>query len=399
MLMIGKRLTVEQRLQKAVVDITAHPRYRAMASILCIGKRTVDETFPTAYTDGKNEGYGREFCESLNDAQLRGLILHENYHKMYRHLITWRHLFKEDAELAGKATDYMINIKIVDENPDGFAKMPPNPLLDERFRGMDVARIYKILKSEGQGGQGKGGGKPGDGSPDGTGFDDHDWEASQNMDEAEQNKLEREIDAAIRQGCMAAGKIPGSDTRGFDDLLRPKVDWREPTREWLTQAFAGRDFTTWRRPDRRSIGTKLYRPSHYGESTGGLVIACDTSGSIGQAELTRTLTEVAHMCETISPEWVRILYWDTAVAGDEFYNHDELDKIVSSTKPKGGGGTMVECVPQYLVEYDIKPKGVIVFTDGYLGGSWGEWHVPVLWAVMGNPSATASVGQTIHIDI
>jgi hypothetical protein len=33
-----------------------------------------------------------------------------------------------------------------------------------------------------------------------------------------------------------------------------------------------------------------------------------------------------------------------------------------------------------------------------LGGSWGQWSVPVLWCIDGNSSATADVGTTIHIE-
>lgn len=388
MLMMGKVLSAEQRLTKAVVDILSHPRYVVMASVLALGKRVVDDKVRTACTNGRDEKYGRAFIEKLTDAQLRGLVMHENDHKLYRHLTTWRHLHKEDADLANRACDYVINIKIVDENPDGFIQLPPGGLIDARFRGMDSAQVFNILKAEGQGGRGG----------DGTGFDDHDWAGAEDMSDGDKKALERDIDAAIRQGATTAGKMDGASTRGFDELLVPKIDWREPTREWVSAVFAGDDISTWRRPNRRFMGTKIYRPSHYGESTGGIVLAIDTSGSISQQELSRALTEIVHICHTLRPEWVRLLYWDTRVAGDEIYNHDELDKIPSSTKPKGGGGTMVECVPAYIAEHDMKPKGVIVFTDGYLGNGWGQWAHPVLWCVMGNASAIADVGQTIHVD-
>ena len=99
MLMIGKELSAEQRLGKAVVDIMSEPRYTALAGVLMIGNRTVDDKVPTACTNGRDEMYGRKFIESLNDAELRFLVLHECYHKLYRHLTTWRHLYdKNDAK-------------------------------------------------------------------------------------------------------------------------------------------------------------------------------------------------------------------------------------------------------------------------------------------------------------
>ena len=57
MLMIGKQLTAEQRLTKAVVDIMGNPKYVALAGVLMVGSRTVDETTPTAATNGRDEFY------------------------------------------------------------------------------------------------------------------------------------------------------------------------------------------------------------------------------------------------------------------------------------------------------------------------------------------------------
>ena len=92
MLTIGKELTTEQRLSKAVVDIMGNPKYVALAGILMIGDRTFSEEIPTACTNGRDEMYNPKYVDSLTDPQLRYLVLHENYHKLYRHLVTWVHL-------------------------------------------------------------------------------------------------------------------------------------------------------------------------------------------------------------------------------------------------------------------------------------------------------------------
>src|SRR5512137_1458564 len=96
MLMINKQLTAEQRLERAIVEIMHNDRYIALAGILMIGKREVVDNLPTAATNGRDEFYGRKFVESLSDAELRFLVLHECYHKLYRHLLTWRHLYDEN---------------------------------------------------------------------------------------------------------------------------------------------------------------------------------------------------------------------------------------------------------------------------------------------------------------
>jgi predicted metal-dependent peptidase len=142
----------------------------------------------------------------------------------------------------------------------------------------------------------------------------------------------------------------------------------------------------------------ILMPSSISEAIGEIVIAIDTSGSIGQQELSKFLAEVSGICEQVKPSKVRMLYWDTTVCKEEVYLQDELDDLVKSTKPAGGGGTDVECVPYYMDEHSIRPECVVVLTDGYLGGSWGKWSVPVLWCIQGNKSAHATVGVTVHIE-
>lgn len=395
MFMIGKTLTEEQRLQKAVVDIMANTKYIALAGILMIGDRRIDDdaaNCPTAYTNGKDERYGRAFVAKLNDAELRFLVLHECYHKLYRHLTTWQWMYQEHPQAANMACDYVINIKLVDDNKDGFATMTGELKMgcfDEKYRGWDSAKVFKDLKSQGGGQGGKG--------QQGTGFDDHGWDEAQEMTPAERGELAREIDEAIRQGALMAGKVGSGGDRDLEALMQPQIDWREALRDFVTSTCAGSDYSTWRRPNRRFIGAGVYLPSGISERIGEIVVAIDTSGSIGGAQLSAFLSEVKAIAETVTPEAIRVLYWDTKVCGDEVYVGDEVQNLVKSTKPKGGGGTMVECVPSYLQDNQIKAQCVIVLTDGYLGGSWGQWNHPVLWAILDNKNAVPDCGQAVHI--
>lgn len=390
MLMIGKTLSPEQRLNKAVIDIMGHPRYMALAGVMMVGKREVDAKVTTACTNGRDERYGTAFIDSLNDAELRFLVLHECYHKLYRHLVTWKHLYDISPSKANAACDYVINIKLVDDNADGFAKMPMDKvtgkaigLIDTQYRGMDSAQVFKLLPEQ----------------PGGTGFDDHDWQDAQDMDKEEADQLARDIDEAIRQGALAAGKLGTGGERELAELLKTKVDWRDVLRNFVTTTCAGNDYGTWARPNRRFIGMGAYMPSGVSEKVDELVIAIDTSGSIGGRELSQFLGEVKGICDQVQPSAIRLLYWDTKVCKDEKYEGDAVATLVQSTKPAGGGGTSVECVPEYMAEHGIKPQAVVVLTDGYLGGSWGEWVVPVLWCIMGNKSAVPDVGEFVHVDM
>ena len=413
MLSIGKQLTPEQRVPKTIVALMS--KIPALAGVLMIGDRVVEHDnakVPTACTNGRDEWYGAEFVDGLTDAELRGLVLHENYHKLYRHLTTWQHLNAIDHDLANRAMDYVINIKIMDEygtgsadHPnnavfgDGWIKLPEGGCYDEKYRGWDTAQVFWDLHdNESQDEDGRGpGGTPVTGDDPNQGFDSHDWEGATEMDAEEIRDLARDIDEAVRQGVLIAGKMGSGGDRNLEELMQPQIDWRETLREFIHTTCAGSDYSTWKRPNRRYIGANIYMPSGISEQVDELVVAIDTSFSIGSVALSAFLTEVKSVCDTVKPNKVRVLYWDTKVCRDEAYEMHELDDLVKSTKPAGGGGTCVECVTEYMQEQGIKPQACIVLTDGDLYRGWGTWNTPVLWCILDNDSKKPDVGTTVHI--
>jgi predicted metal-dependent peptidase len=392
-------LTEEQRLSKAVVAIMG--KRIELSGVMMIGERTItdDPTIPTACTNGRDEFYSREFVKQLNDAELRFLVLHEMYHKLFQHLHIWRWMYDENPDLANRANDYVINQKIIDEfTKEGFATMTGVLLggcYDERFRGMNSAQVYKLLRDE------QDGDSPGKGSdslPNGQEpFDIHDWDGAQEMDAEEKRELAREIDEAVRQGALVAGKMGSGGDRDLEDLLQPQIDWREALREFIQDTCAGSDYSTYRKPNRRYLSSGIYMPSGVTEQVGELIVAIDTSGSIGSRELSVFLSEIKEICDTVHPDGIRLLYWDTQICRDEKYNTDELDQLVTSTKPAGGGGTDVTCVTDYIRDHNINAQAAIVLTDGHLYGGWGQWTMPVLWTILDNERAKPDVGKTVNI--
>ena len=406
----------ERRVQKAKITMMRDPKFALWSGILMVGRTSVVDNIPTACTNGRDERYGRKFVASLKDSELNFVVLHENLHKAFRHLTTWKKLHDEDHRLANEACDYVINLKLKDIDPyektiamprftDGPNKGKQMGLVDEKYRGMHAKQVFDLLKEEkeceGERGEGEGG-SGGEGDDDGQGFDDHDWDGAKEMGEAEKKELEREIDQAIRQGVMAHQKIAGTGAGGLDrdllDLLEPKVDWREMLREFVKATCSAKDTSSWRRVNRRFLSTGTYMPSLIGEKVGHLVVAVDTSGSVGQAELSGFLTEVRGIAEEVKPSQVDLIYWDSEVAAHEEYTETMVGDIINSTKPRGGGGTSPSCVSQYLKDKRIEPECVIVLTDGYVGNDWGsEWTAPVLWAIVGGNDCVADNGKTIHV--
>jgi len=412
----------ERKLQRAKITLMRSPKFALLSGILMVGKTSVVDGLPTACTNGRDESYGRAFVKSLRDVELNFLVAHEGFHKMYRHLTVWAKLHEEDHRLANAACDYVINLQLKDIDPigeivsmplfkDGPMKGKPIGICDERFRGMSTKQVFDILKQEkkdkeqekkdkgespGQPGQ------PGDGEPEnGNGMDDHDWDGAQDMPEEEKKALAREVDQAIRQGIVAqqkAGVGAGGINRELTDLMEPKINWREVLREFVKATCHAKDASSWRRVNRRFLSTGIYMPSLIGEKVGHLVIAIDTSGSIGNEAMAEFLSEVKGIAEEVNPDTVDLIYWDSAVAGHEEYAGGEVANIIQSTKPRGGGGTSPSCVSKYLKEKNIVPECIVVLTDGYVGSDWGsDWTSEVLWCIVGGNNDTAPIGKTVHI--
>jgi len=396
----------ERKLKKAKISLMRDPRFALWQGIMMVGKTIVSDDIPTAATNGRDEIYGRKFIKELSEQELNFVVLHENLHKAFRHLTTWRKLFDEDRNLANAACDYVINLKLRDMDPSGRTLKFPTfkegkyadkemGLVDERFRNMHVKQVFDILKQERKA---RGGGD-GDGP---MGFDEHDWGGAKEMTEEEKQQLSREIDQALRQGQMAAQKIAGKGAGGIDrdiqEMLDPKLDWREVLREFVKSTCHAKDASSWRKVNRRYLSTGVYMPTLIGEKVGHLVVAVDTSGSIQGTELAEFLGEIKGIAEEVTPERVDLLYWDNAVAAHEEYELSNVDSIITSTKPRGGGGTSPSCVSAYLKEKNIVPECVVVFTDGYVGSDWGsDWSAPLLWVITQNASAVAEHGKTIHM--
>lgn len=378
-----------------------------------LGKTEVVDNFPTACTNGRDEKYGRKFIEELDDKELAFVVLHENLHKAFRHLFIWRKLWEENPKLANAACDYVINLMIVESDPNESVVAVPRKdgkvygLLDPRFAKMNAKQVFDILKKEqqqqgGGGGCDGGGGDGANGAGADGGFDDHDWEGAQGLSDEDKQVLEKEVDQALRQGQIAHQKVNGKGAGGMGrelgDLLEPQVDWREVMREFVKSICNAKDASSWRRVNRRFLSGDVYMPTLIGERVGRIAVGIDTSGSIGGHELNRFLSEVKSIAEDVHPEFIDLVYWDSSVAAHEEYDELSVPNIVSSTKPAGGGGTDPRAMMTYLKEKNITPECIVMLTDGYIG-EWGnEWNAPILWAICNGASDVyAPCGKTVHI--
>src|SRR5204863_1853871 len=85
--------------------------------------------------------------------------------------------------------------------------------------------------------------------------------------------------AQAERAARARGELPGGLGRAVHHVLHPPADWRQVLREFVS-ASARNDYS-WARPSRRLLSQGLYLPGLHSEELGDVVLAVDTSGSIG----------------------------------------------------------------------------------------------------------------------
>jgi len=409
------KLTAEQKIERAHMRIMQDPSLCLYSGVIMIGDVKISDKVPTACTNGRDVIYGRAFIESLSDAEVMFIVLHEAMHKAYRHLSVYKHLRKERPDLVNLATDYVINLEIKDYGKHVKGNhspcMPQDEdgnvigLIDERFRNIDTTRVFNILKKEipeqptgGTPTRGEGGESSND-IP--QSHDDHDWDGAQELSDEEKEVLQEEIEQALREGSQLVGKRAGKMSVGIEEALTPKVNWRDALRDEVKEVMSGQDDSTWRKPNKKYLAIDVMMPSIFSERVGALLTAEDTSGSIGPRESGQFRGEIQLIGQEVNPRETHLLYWDTVVENHEVYKDDELSTYADFTKPIGGGGTDPDCVPDYLGEKNLKPEIIIMLTDGYLScdvSRWSQVTCPVIWCVVNNNRFTAPIGKTIHID-
>jgi predicted metal-dependent peptidase len=386
-----RKMTHEQMIQRATSQLMNAHQFRSLTGIFMLGTNKIADTpvVPTAATNGLDCVYNPVYIDTLSEKQVAFVVLHERLHISYRHLYTWRHLAKQDQRRANAAMDYQINLAAVLADPNGEVVVPPpGLLLDHKYAGMHVGEIFDLLKSEGRGGEGDEGGE----DP----FDSHLWDEAEQMTEQEQQEITEAVDRALRQGTYLSSKMgEGNVLTKLLDIPKPKVDWREQLHEFWHGVVAGKDLSTWSRISRRGMAMGVPTPHTYSEQAGRVVVAVDTSGSIGMNELSQFIAEIVSLLETTVPEGLTLLYWDTHVAGVEHYDPSTYPELKTSTRPKGGGGTAPSCVKQWLDSQPVKPTALVLLSDGYVGGDFPEFGLPTVWVMTSDVVAPNAV--TINI--
>lgn len=303
-----------------------------------------------------------------------------------------------DNDTMQKAMDYRINALLVESKigsiPTGkYAGLHDTKIATANDSVLDVyKKIYDGKKGKGKG---KGGSGPG-------GFDillPPGKSMGQNPNSAAQQRNPQQwaVEIAAAQTLEQArsqGKMAGALQRMFKNILQPQIPWTDHIQSIFNRRVGSGSYN-WRRPDRRHIVRDLYMPSRSGHGAGWIVVWGDTSGSIGNAELTSYLGELSGIIEDVRPRRLTVIWCDAAIHRiDECEEPGDLARI-KHEGVGGGGGTSVHPVMKWIDEHTEKPEVFIGFTDGYVTFPTNEPSFDVIWASV--TDATYPWGEVVRI--
>tara|TARA_B100001287_G_scaffold89254_1_gene74783 strand:- start:1638 stop:2906 length:1269 start_codon:yes stop_codon:yes gene_type:complete len=381
-----------------------HPFFGNMATRLKV--ENCDDWCPTAATDGKHLFYNTQFFNALSNKEIEFVIAHEILHCVFDHIIRRE---DRDPHIYNIACDYIVNNTLVRDKIGDPVKMIPI-YQDWKYDGWQSEAVYddiyekakengkKFLEQMGQlldehidwekkpGQSKKGKGGKGQKRPHYT---------KEEMKKIRDQVKENMISAAQSAG---AGNVPAEIERMIKELTEPKMNWREILRQQI-QATVKNDYT-FSRPSRKGWHTGVVLPGMNFDQQIDCAIAFDMSGSIGNDQAKDFLSEVKGIMDEFKEYNVKLWCFDTAVYNEKDYSSTDGEDF-SDYQPVGGGGTEFMCNWEYMKEHDIQPKKLIMFTDGYPFGSWGEEdYCETVFVIHGHHDRnfTAPFGVTAHYE-
>ena len=360
-----------------------------------------DEWCPTAATDGRNFYYNSRFVDMLKPKEVEFLFGHEVLHCVYDH---FGRRGDRDPQLFNIANDYCVNADLKKHRVGEFITSVPclyNPeyedmsseeiydVLYENAEKIDINQLIEKLLDEhldGDDETGDGGGK------DGTGN-------RPRMSAEERAKVRDEIKEAMLAAAAAsdgAGNLPAGVKRILQDLTAPKMSWRELLRMQLESTLKS-DYT-WMRAGRKGWHMDAIMPGQKPDELIDIAVMIDASGSIDPHMLRDFISETQGIMEQFQSYKIHVGTFDTRVYNTVQYDSENLDSM-ADYQVEGGGGTDFDCIFEYLKEEQIEPKRLVVFTDGYPFGSWGdENYADTVWILHGTTTIVPPWGQWAYYE-
>ena len=361
-----------------------------------------DEWCGTAATDGRNFYYNSRFIQMLRPKEIEFLFGHEVLHCVYDH---FGRRGDRDPQLFNIANDFAVNADLIKHRVG--EKITTVPCLhDPKYDGMSSEEIYDLLYEKAD--------KislsdlmdklidehlDGEGDADGDGNGDKQGKGRPKLSDADRQAIRDEIKEAMLAAAATAdgaGNIPAGVKRLIQELTEPKMNWRELLRMQLESTIKS-DYT-WMRASRKGWHMDAVMPGMKLDPMIDIAVALDASGSISESMLKDFLGEVQGIMDSFPAYRIHVVTFDTEAYNPAQYNSENLDDICDY-EVKGGGGTDFDCVFNYLKENEIEPKRLVMFTDGYPFGSWGdENYTDTVFILHGTTTIVPPWGQYAYYE-
>jgi predicted metal-dependent peptidase len=361
-----------------------------------------DEWCSTAATDGKRFYYNSRFITKLKTKEVEFLVGHEVLHVVYDHM---GRRGNRDPQIWNIADDYAVNADLKRHKVGEFITSVPC-LYESKYDGMAAEAIYDDLMKnvqkisidelldkmlddhmdgDDEGESGCDGDNEGEGNNNGKG-------KRPKMSPEEREQARQEMKQAILAAAQSAeaGTIPKGVERLIKDVTSPVMPWRELIQTNLTSAI--RTDYSWMRPSRRGWHMDAVMPGMTPGEEIDVVVAIDMSGSISDRQAKAFLGEIAGMMDAFDGYKVHVFCFDTEIYNPQDFNSENMETI-DEYEPQGGGGTDFDAIFEYLKEIGNVPKRLIVFTDGYPCGSWGDAdYCDTTWIIHGDKDPNPPFG-------
>jgi predicted metal-dependent peptidase len=348
----------------------------------------------TTATDARAVYYNPRWIASLTLAQLQFALAHEALHCALGHFARRGHRERRRWDLA---CDYAINPLLLDE---GLAP-PPGAHVIEPFRGMSAEEIYPCIAEQQRddetldqhawdGDDGRGGAGA---DPDSSGGAGAGEPRPAPLSAVERDRLRAQWQrhlASAAQRAREAGKLTGVLQRLIGEGLVPRVSWRAALAHYLVQT-ARVDYS-WLRPSRREGDALL--PSVRG-AAGDLVVAIDTSGSIGDDDIAQFVAEIDALKGSLAVR-ATLLACDSALAPGCPWVAEPWESLAQPDRIPGGGGTDFRPVFEWVARHGLRPDALVYFTDAQGAFPARAPDYPVLWLVKG--PAPVPWGRRVALD-
>lgn len=391
-----QKTAAERITQSRVRLLLTKPFFGQLATRLRL--EDASDYIPTAATDGRRFLYNTTFIDRLSDSELDFLVGHEVLHVVYDHMGARgdRHKMIWNA-----AADYNINMTLVEHSVGEPIKTESldggQMCLDWKYRGMNSFEIYDKLVENNEGQQGGMDVHIEIGNGDEGGEDKDGKSITVEMSEEERKALQDEVKQAVIQAAQSAGPdVPESVKRMIQELIAPKMDWKDVLRTNMESSLKN-DFT-FMRPSKRS-GEVIFPGMNKDEMLKAF-IALDLSGSISHSLAREMLSEVEGIMQQYADYEIHVCCFDTNVYNYDVFTSDDGRSILEY-ETKGGGGTDFDVVYKFLEDEGIEPDQLVMFTDGYPWGSWGNPdYCDTLFVIHGDKDhrIQAPFGVTVHYE-